>query len=69
MPKFMTETVSLISQREIENRIFPIRGVLVMLDSHLSELYDVDSKRLNEQVKRKPEEILRSQSATLNDNR
>jgi hypothetical protein len=97
MSKSMTDTVSLIPQREIENRIYAIRGVLVMLDSHLSELYGVDSKRLNEQVKRnrdrfpesfmfqltdpewdslrsqfatlKPEEILRSQSATLNNNR
>jgi hypothetical protein len=36
----------------IENRIFIIRGVAVMLDNHLAEIYSVEIKRLNEQVKR-----------------
>jgi len=44
--------MEIVHQNEIENRIFTIRGVQVMLDSHLSEMYDVDNKRLNEQVKR-----------------
>ncbi len=43
------ENIELI---EIENRIFTIRGVQVMLDRHLAEMYKVDTKRLNEQVKR-----------------
>ena len=33
-------------------RIFTIRGVQVMLASDLAMLYDVPTKRLNEQVKR-----------------
>lgn len=41
-----------ITQNHIENRIFTIRGMQVMLDFHLSELFVVETKRLNEQVKR-----------------
>lgn len=36
----------------IESRIFTLRGKQVMVDKDLAELYDVDTKRLNEQVKR-----------------
>lgn len=36
----------------IENRIYTIRGMQVMLDKDLAELYQVETKRLNEQVKR-----------------
>ena len=36
----------------IRSRIFTIRGVQVMLDRDLAELYGVPTKRLNEQVKR-----------------
>ena len=36
----------------IKSRIFTIRGVQVMLDRDLAELYGVPVKRLNEQVKR-----------------
>ncbi len=38
--------------QHIENRIFTIHGQQVMLDSDLAELYQVETKRLNEQVKR-----------------
>jgi hypothetical protein len=36
----------------IKYRIFIVRGQKVMLDSDLAELYGVETKRLNEQVKR-----------------
>lgn len=36
----------------IQNQIYTIRDVQVMLDSDLAELYEVKTKRLNEQVKR-----------------
>ncbi len=36
----------------IEKRIYLIRGLKVMLDSDLAELYGVSVKRLNEQVRR-----------------
>lgn len=67
---------------EIENRIFTIRGVQVMLDSHLAEMYQVETKVLNRAVKRNVErfpesfrlqlttnefEILRFQIGTSND--
>jgi hypothetical protein len=41
-----------ISQNIIENQIFTVRKVQVMIDYHLAELYDVETKRINEQVKR-----------------
>ncbi len=42
----------LIKIEEIRNRIYTIRGVQVMLDDELAKLYGVETKRLNEQVKR-----------------
>ena len=36
----------------IQNKIYEIRGQKVMLDFDLAELYEVDTWRLNEQVKR-----------------
>ena len=36
----------------IQNLIYEIRGYKVMLDSHLAELYNVETYRLNERVKR-----------------
>src|SRR3989344_6931982 len=41
-----------LSTDVIKNRIFTIRGIQVMLDSDLAEMYCVSVKRLNEQVKR-----------------
>lgn len=70
-----------IPMERIEKRIFLIRGQKVMLDSDLAELYEVSTKRLNEQIKRNPKrfpsdfmfqltseetEILRSHFATSN---
>ena len=36
----------------IANKIFLVRNKKVMLDSDLADLYQVETKRLNEQVKR-----------------
>jgi hypothetical protein len=41
-----------ISSQQIERSILLIRGQRVMLDNDLARLYDVTTKRLNEQVKR-----------------
>ncbi len=41
-----------ITLSSIQNRIFTFRGLQVMIDRDLAELYDVPTKRLNEQVKR-----------------
>jgi hypothetical protein len=68
-------------EKSIAERIYFVRGLKVMLDSDLAELYEVPVKRLNEQVHRNVErfpvdfmfqlleseaESLRSQFATLN---
>jgi hypothetical protein len=42
----------LIAHSEISCRIYRIRGVEVMLDRDLAEPYAVETRRLNEQVKR-----------------
>jgi hypothetical protein len=42
----------LFTEAVIINKIYTIRGYKVMLDRDLAELYLVDTKRLNEQVKR-----------------
>ena len=70
-----------IQDQFLVNKIHVIRGTKVMLDSDLAELYGVESKRINEQVKRNakrfPEDFmfklskdewktLRSQFATSN---
>ena len=67
--------------QNIQNKIYEIRGQRVMLDRDLAELYGVETRRLNEQVKRNIErfpedfmfqltkgefEILKSQIATSN---
>ena len=54
----------LVSHFGIEQRIFVIRGIQVMIDRDLSELYGVEPKRLGEQVRRNIErfpEIFRFQ--------
>ncbi len=45
----------IIKADDIQSRIFTIRGMQVMLDSDLAELYGVETKRLNEQVRRNKE--------------
>ena len=72
--------LSIAENQRIDDRIYTIRGVQVMLDEDLAKLYQVESKRLNEHVKRNIErfpekfrfqlteheyEILRSQFVTL----
>lgn len=45
-------TASIIPSQRAERRILLIRGQRVILNSDLAELYDVTTKRLNEQVRR-----------------
>jgi len=46
---------SLVVSESIETRILTIRGQKVMLDADLAELYGVETRRLNEQVRRNSE--------------
>lgn len=48
----MPKLAAIVPAERIESRILLIRGNKVILDSDLSDLYGVDTKRLNEQVKR-----------------
>jgi hypothetical protein len=57
----------LIKPEEIQSRIYTIRSVQVMLDSDLAELYGVEVKRLNEQVKRNIDRFPESFCFRLND--
>ena len=41
-----------IPEEVVINKIYQINNIKVMLDSDLAELYQVETKRLNEQVKR-----------------
>ena len=45
-------TEALATQSQIQSRIFTIRGVQVMLDRDLAQLYEVETKVLNQAVKR-----------------
>jgi hypothetical protein len=45
----------LISSDGIQSRIYTIRGLQVMIDNDLADIYGVEVKRLNEQVKRNTE--------------
>lgn len=44
--------MEIISSENIENKIYTIRGVQVMLDADLAELYQVETRALNQAVKR-----------------
>lgn len=41
-----------VAERKILNRIYVIRGQKVMIDADLADMYKVETRRLNEQVKR-----------------
>lgn len=41
----------------IEDMIYEVRGVQVMLDSEIAELYQVETKRVNEAVKNNPDKF------------
>lgn len=46
--------IKAIREETLLNRIYIIRGQKVMLDRDLAALYQVETKRLNEQVRRNP---------------
>ncbi len=47
----MSKEIS-ISQKQIENQIFTLRGLQIMIDRDLAEMYQVETKVLNQAVKR-----------------
>jgi len=58
----MGENIEIIDNQAIQNKIYTIRGTQVMVDRDLAVLYGVETRRLNEQVKRNidrfPEEFM-----------
>jgi ORF6N domain len=54
LPMAKKELQMLVAEQKILNRIYVIRNQKVMLDEDLAEMYRVETKRLNEQVKRNP---------------
>ena len=52
----MNEIVEL-ENIKIEDMIYEIRGVQVMLDSDLAKLYQLETKRINEAVKNNPKKF------------
>ena len=48
----MNKDIVISSQEDIRNKIYTIRGVPVIFDNDLADLYEVETRRLNEQVKR-----------------
>lgn len=55
-------------EKEIKEKIYSIRGFQVMLDRDLAELYGVETKRLNEAVKRNKERFPEEFCFMLNEN-
>jgi ORF6N domain len=48
----MTETIQVTPLERIESRIIVLRGLRVLIDKDIADLYGVTTKRLNEQTKR-----------------
>ncbi len=46
------ELQALVAEQKILNRIYVVRGQKIMIDEDLAEMYGVQTRRLNEQVKR-----------------
>lgn len=49
--------MNIIKYQEIENKIITIRHLPVILDSDVAELYNVETKRINEAVKNNPQKF------------
>ncbi|WP_288568256.1 ORF6N domain-containing protein [uncultured Treponema sp.] len=47
----MANEIAIISESDLKSKIYVIRGVQVMLDIDLAEIYGYETKRFNEQVK------------------
>ena len=55
----------IVNADKLQGLIYTIRGVQVMYDSDFAELYGVEIKRLNEQVKRNRERFPEEFTLTL----
>jgi len=46
------ELQALVAEQKILNQIYVVHGQKIMIDEDLAEMYSVETRRLNEQVKR-----------------
>lgn len=51
----------------IDHKIYTIRGKEVMIDSDLADLFDVETKRINEAVKRNPDKFIKDYYIRINE--
>jgi hypothetical protein len=61
------EIEGMVEEQKILSRIYVIRGQKVMLDEDLAQMYNVETKRLNEQIKRNPSRFPKDFMFTLTD--
>lgn len=47
----------IIGYKEVEERVLTVRGQEVLLDSSVAELYEVETKRVNEAVNNNPDKF------------
>ena len=59
--------LTIMDENEIKNKIYTIRGLQIMLDRDLAELYNVKAIRLREQIKRNPKRFPADFMFQLND--
>lgn len=55
----MNKEIISLDEENIKKKIYTVRGVQIMIDSDLANLYSVKTKRLNEQVRRNKERFPR----------
>ena len=63
----MGDNIALINQDNLKDQIYTIRGVQVMFDRDLAKLYDVETRILNQAVKRNIERFPDEYCFQLND--
>lgn len=53
----MENELQIIGTKEVETRVIELRGQKVLLDADVADLYGVETKRINEAVRRNPEKF------------
>ena len=53
----MENELQIIGTKEVETRVIELRGQKVLLDTDVADLYGVETKRINEAVRRNPEKF------------
>lgn len=57
MAKRQSKEIKTISYHDVESRVIELRGKKVILDSDIAQLYQVETKRINEAVKNNPDKF------------